>query len=197
MKFHYIACVGLILIASALPAQANLVISPGSPITSAGGTGSFDILLLDTGGTYQVGSFTVEASVAADSGVHFTSVTTETAFPYIFGTQQSNAFSSSTFPNTDFTASDTDLSAPDYTTVALGTFDALAHVTFAVDPGTSAGVINIYINPQGSSLSDSDGNAIPYTTGSGTITVTTPEPASFGVLCMGCGAMTMRRRSRT
>ena len=178
-------------------ARAALVIETAPvPITAqAGGTGSFEVLLRDTGGTYSVAGFSIDLSVPAGSGISFTGADTNTASnPYIFGTYQSAPFpfASPDFPATTFPAStlnalDTDMAAP---SVALNPGDVvgLADVHFSVAPGTAPGPVTVTFQGPGTSLSDANGAAVPVTVPpSFTITVTAvPEPSA--VLLLGLGA---------
>jgi hypothetical protein len=71
------------------PAEAGLVLQVQDTVASAQGLGSFDVVLVNTGGTFQVSAFTVELSVASNSGVKSSGVTAgPTTAPYLFGTLQ-------------------------------------------------------------------------------------------------------------
>jgi hypothetical protein len=69
-------------------ADAGVVIQVDNSTAPTGGSGTFDVILSNTGTSAQtVSGFSVELSVAAASGVEFTGVTAvTTAAPYIFGT---------------------------------------------------------------------------------------------------------------
>ena len=192
----------LMTTAVASPSRADLVIEVLNSTTAAGGTGSFDVVLTDTGpiNSFQVGGFSVELLVAAGTGIHFTAVDTNTvAAPYIFGTYQSGPapFSFDTFPNTEFTASDSTAVAPGYVTVNPGDTFGLAHVSYSVDPGTPSEMVPVMLQDIGGGTSLSDGNGAPldFTTTTGIITV--PESSALmmsGVIATGIGIALYRRR---
>ncbi len=199
--------VSLSLVAST-PVRANLMLTVASSTAAAGGTGSFDVVLssLVTDPTYTISGFSVELGVAASSGVKFTAATVATAAPYIFGTLQSSPFSFSSFPTTDFIASDADMASPGYVSLAPGMTYGLEHVTYSVAPGTTAGPITVIILGQTgpaptTQIDDANGNPTAFAPTSGTIlvapTVTTPEPSSFCLmaiaLAVGAGASRLRR----
>src|SRR5262249_36905023 len=106
-----------LLAPGARPARAEMVIQVADSSSAPGGTGSFDVTLQNTGGTFQIAGFSVELSVPAGSGASFTGVTVDTvAAPYLFGTLQLPPFSFDTFPTQDFSATDVDLTAPGFIT---------------------------------------------------------------------------------
>ncbi len=185
------------------PARASLVFEIlGSTTTPAGGTGSFDIVLddQDLAGSTTVSAFSAELSVVSSSGVKFTSVTgATTAAGYIFGTVQSPPLSLDAFPNTTFTAADTDVTAPGYVTLNPGTKVGLAHVSYSVAPGTPIGPVTISFVSAGDSLSDKNGAALAFTTSNGTITVTAaaiPEPSPLVLGTIGGGLALLAGRLR-
>src|SRR6266436_2978754 len=95
-------------------ARADLILQIQDSIAAPGGTGSFDVILKNPGASVNVGGFGIELSVPAGTGVTFTGVNTDTApaEPYIFGTLQSPPFSFDTFPNMQFSATDSDMTPP-------------------------------------------------------------------------------------
>jgi hypothetical protein len=188
-----LAATSLALAAS--PAQAGLVFEVLNSTAKSGGLGSFDVVLLDTGGTYQVSGFSIEPVVSAGSGVKFTSATPNPiAAAYLFGTYQSapspfatdpnNPNSPAQFPLTDFVASDADFTAPYFVTLNTGNEYGLAHVTYSVAQGTPTGSITVSLASSGTSLSDINGDPITFTTSNGIIGVV-PEPASIVSLLLG------------
>jgi hypothetical protein len=105
-----------------------------------GGTGSFDVVLINTSGTGQVSGFSVELSVAANSGVKFTGATgSTTAAPYIFGTVQSSPLSFGPFPAPNFTTSDSDMTSPGSVTMTL----SLEHVSYSMATGAPLGPVTV------------------------------------------------------
>jgi hypothetical protein len=180
-------------------ARADLVLQIQDSTAAPGGTGSFDVILKNPGGSVDVGGFGIELSVPAATGVTFTGVNTATApaEPYIFGTLQSPPFSFDTFPNMQFSATDSDMSPPFFVTVSPGSTFGLAHVTFAVAAGTSPGLVPVSFVPAGSSVSDNNGSPIPSTLINGTITIVSiPEP-SLLLLAAACAGFAYVGASRT
>ena len=167
------------------PAFADLILQVENATAQAGGTGSFDVVLAATDGTFQVSGFSVELAAAAGSGVRFTgaSVDTTTA-SYVFTTLQAPPFTFATFPTTDFTASDSSMTAPGFVTltgpptVTVG----IEHVTFAVAAGTAEGTVPVSIVIGDSTqILDVNADLLPFTTADGTITISSavvPEPSS-------------------
>jgi PEP-CTERM motif len=194
----------LLLAFGPAPARADLVLIVENSTAPVGGTGSFDVLLLSTLETFGVGGFSVELSVPAASGVTFTAVDTNTtAALYLFGTLQSPPFSFSTFPTTDFIASDLDASAPGFVNVTPAGPFGLEHVTYSVTPGSAPGPVTVSIvglsgGAPTTLISDVGGGAIPFTPVNGTITITAvPEPSSLwlmSVALIGASLKTLARR---
>ena len=126
-----------------IPASAGLVVQVQNSIAQSGGTGSFDVVIYATSGSFDVSGFQVELSVDAGSGVTFTDATVDTTTaPYIFTTFQSSPpFALSSFPTTDLIVADGDLTAPGFVTISSSpamTF-GIEHVTFAVAPARPMG----------------------------------------------------------
>src|SRR4051794_4890619 len=68
------------------PARADLIVQVENSSAAPGGTGSFDVVLSDTGGTFAISGFQVELSVPGASGVQFSAVdASTTTAPYLFG----------------------------------------------------------------------------------------------------------------
>jgi len=191
----------------AIPCRAGgLVIEAPNLAVTPGSSGSFDVLLVDTDSSgspgYNVAGDSVELTLSGSPGFTFTGATINTIAPYIY-VQSTDAnlgvpLSLNTFPNTDFIASDAEFASPFYRTVNPGDVFGLANVSYAVDP-TASGTATITIaNPNvDTSLSDINGNLIPFTAVNGSLSI--PEPSSMaqaatGVL-IGLGAIWLRRRS--
>jgi hypothetical protein len=173
-------------------ARADLVFSmtPGS--ASAGGSGSFDVVLTDTGGDFNVAGFNFEVTTS-DTDVIFTDITINTvAAPYIFAGDSLLAapVTGSILENPPSTAQDAqagDVTA-DFTNKAIADGDevGLGHVLFTIAPGASPGPVSIDFG-SATSLSDAEGDLIAFDNSGGTLTITggtvvTPEPAMTGVL---------------
>lgn len=173
-------------------ARADLVLSmtPGS--ANAGGSGSFDVVLTDTGGNFNVAGFNFEITTS-NADVTFTDITIDTvAASYIFAGDSLLAapVTGSILENPPSTAQDAqagDVPA-DSASMAIANGDefGLGHVLFTIAPGASTGPVSIDFG-SATSLSDQSGAAIAFDTSGGMLTVTggtiaTPEPAMTGVL---------------
>ncbi len=183
------------------PARAGLIVQALNSTADSGGTGAFDVVVNDTGGTFQVAGFSVELSLPVGSAVSFADVTTDTlAAPYLFGTLQSPPFTFDSFPTQDFSASDFTLAAPGFITLNPGDIFGLAHVTYSIDPGAPAGPITVSLVPAGTSLSDNEGNPVSFTMSEGTITIaasTVPEPSSLVLAGVGAALLALTHRVLT
>jgi len=173
-------------------ARADLVFSMTPASASAGGSGSFDVVLTDTGGDFSVAGFNFEITTS-DTDVTFTDITINTvAAPYIFAGDSLLAapVTGSILENPPSTAQDAqagDVPA-DFTAAAIADGDevGLGHVLFTIAPGASPGPVSIDFG-SATSLSDGMGNPIAFDNSGGTLiitggTITTPEPAMTGVL---------------
>lgn len=175
---------GLFFAAVPTPASAGLVLQAQNSVVSAGSSGSFDVVLLNTGGTFLVSGFSVELSTSGNSGVTFTAATTGTTTPYLFSSLQLPPLTFGTFPNRDFTATDTDMTTPGYVSLTTpGQTFGLEHVSYQVASGTVAGPVAVSIVLGASTqILDVNANLIPFATTNGTITVNStviPEPPSL------------------
>lgn len=203
-----------VLCAAALPAYpafAQTTITAENSTTTAGGTGYFDVDLFNslTGSAISPAGFSFELTVSGTSGVTFTDATTSTALPYIFTGNSFNAangfaFSTISSSGTDVTASD--LANTGSALVSPGGSFGLGRVFYSIAPGTAAGPVSVSFAGNGTSLSDTNGDAIPITTRGGTITVPSasaaPEPSqiaaltAFGLVLGGSLILRVRRRSQ-
>jgi hypothetical protein len=188
------------------PAYAELVLQVENATAQAGGTGSFDVVLSATSGSFAISGFSVELAVDPSSGITFTGASVDTTTePYIFTTLQSAPpFALGAFPTTDFTVADADMSAPGYVTLSAGGTATLGieHVTFAVAAGTPGGSIPVSIvSGINTMVLDVTGSPITFTPSGGSIDVSTsavPEPSSviMGLAAMAVGVVAgLRRRS--
>jgi PEP-CTERM motif len=181
---------------AARPARADMVIQVADSSSAPGGTGSFDVTLQNTGGTFQIAGFSVELSVPAGSGVSFTGVTVDTvAAPYLFVTLQSPPFTFDTFPTQDFSATDFDLTTPGFITSNPDDHFGLAHVTYQVAFGAPGGDVTVSLVPAGTSLSDPNADGIPATLEGGSISIAgaIPEPSSLVLLGLGASLVAVAR----
>ena len=174
-----------------------------------GSSGSFDVLLMDTDpvGTpgYNVAEDNFELTLTGAAGFTFTNATVNTSVTYIYVQSTDAAFglplSTSTFPNTDFIASDTENAPPNYyRTVNPGDVFGLANVSYTVASNASGSaaltIANIGI---ATTLTEINGNYIPFTVMNGSLS-TVPEPstlmqAATGLL-IAAGAARWRHRRR-
>src|ERR1022692_1657023 len=162
-----------------VPARGDMILSIESVTGAPGSTGTFDVLLTNTGPSLQnIAAFNFELTTA-DTNITFNDVTTSTTTaPYIF-------------PSSSY--------GPDIVTFAIGQTVEAGDVTN--DPtlyGTDVASGAAY--PQ-SSLSDNNFTNVPFTAESGTITVqtsTVPEPVTAiplaGAVLLGASLIRQRRR---
>jgi hypothetical protein len=180
-------------------AQATLNFQVLNSTAPSGGSGSFDVVFNETsggadGGSTAVGAFEVE--LLAPSGISFTGTGTNTSSAgYIFGGLQTPPFTTNSFPNSDFTASDIDQTLPYEVDLNSGDEFGAEHVTYSVAKGTAAKVLTVNFGAN-TGVDDAVG-PIDFTAVTGTITVTAvPEPAGIGLLA-AAGGMLLRRRRAT
>jgi hypothetical protein len=196
-----------VLLLSLLPstASAGLILQVENATAQAGGTGSFDVVLSVTDGTFQVSGFSAELAVAAGSGITFAGASVDTtSAPYVFTTLQAPPLTFATFPTTDFIASDSSMTAPGFVTLSAPptVTVGIEHVTFAVAAGTPDGAVPVSIvigdNTQ---ILDVAGSILPSTAANGTIAISSsavPEPSSvilgFCGLGLAGGFVAMKHR---
>jgi hypothetical protein len=190
-----------------LPAKADIDLSIESVSGTPGSSGTFDVLLTNTGGSSQnIAAFNFELSTT-DVNITFNDVTTATTTaPYIFP-------SSGTGPDiVTPPAGGQTIEAGDYdatfngTDVAPGATYGIGSVAYSIAGGAGIGEIaSISFDLTPTSLSDDNFNNVDFNTASGTITVTTavtvvPEPSSLlllgGVLFIASAFLFIRRRSQ-
>ena len=116
--------------------------------------------------------------------VTFTAVSIATvAAPYIYVTSGTTVpgglpLSLDTFPNTQFTAADSEFASPGFQTVNPGETFGLAHVSYTVSPTTSNGLDTIAFSNV--LLTELNGADIPVTSSNGSIRVgAIPEPSTL------------------
>jgi hypothetical protein len=173
--------IAALILGNAAPCRAGgLVIQ--APDLTAGASGSFDVLLVNTnaagGQSFHVAADSFELSVSGPVSIAFTDVLINTFVPYIYvtsGTTQGGPpLSLDKFPNTQFTAADSEFAAPGFRIVNPGDVFGLAHVSYSVSAG-SAGTDTLTIVPGPTTLlSDENGNSLPFTIVNGSVFV--PEP---------------------
>jgi hypothetical protein len=118
-------------------------------------------------------------------------------------TQGGGPLSLDTFPNTQFTASDSEFALPGFRTLNPGDSFGLGHISFAVDPTTPSGTDAIVITSgDATSLSDVNLIPIPFTISNGlmSVGVAVPEPAALTQAALaaviGLGVFWWRCRAR-
>ena len=186
------------------PAKADFVMSIGNYHQTSPLAGTFEVTLSNTDATtYNVAGFSFELMLPSSSGVQFTAATTATvAHPYLFSgsgaatVDPSFMFSYDPFPNTSFTASDTEFT---YSSIAVapGSTFGLGLVSYSISPNAPTGTVPISFIALGTGLSDAIGNAIPFTTSGGSIQVqpaSVPEPASFVLLALSTATLAAVRK---
>jgi len=190
-----LALAAALVLAAALgrdvPCRAGLLIEAPSLSATPGSSSSFDLLLVNTnpagGASYNVAADSFELSLSGPVGVTFTGVSINTIVPYIYvmsGTTVpgGGSLSFDTFPNSQFTASDSEFAATGFRTVGPGDTFGLAHVSFTVSPTAALGDTIAIASGTATSLSDENGNAIPFAISNGLIAVPAPpvpEPCAL------------------
>ena len=183
----------------------SLVMSVDNVTGPSAGQGTFEVLLTNTnpaGGTsYDVAGFSFELSVPAGSGVQFTGEALRLSAPLTSSRGLESAsidptftLSLDSFPNTQFSGSDTEFTYPSIA-VGPGAVFGLGLISYSVSPQAPAGNVPISFVLPGSSVSDPSGRAIAdFQTDSsnGIIHVgvsTIPEPSSFLLATIGIAAI--------
>lgn len=207
------------------PSRAGLAlsISPISIIeTSTAFTGSFQVNLANVTDTSNpapsVSNFTIQLELNPSQGIQFTGISQNTVDSnnkgnYIFNNiggaaelGNSYQFSTDTFPNSSFTASDSDFlgstptnGASPAVTLNQGDSFGLALITFSATSAT-AGTAFLNFLSSGTSIADTSGNTVNYDSSSGSIEVniaSVPEPGTITLLAMAASVgMIMDRRGR-
>ncbi len=181
----------LMTLAAAHPTRADLVISAPIISAAAGSTGSFDVIVTDTdpagSAPYQVAGDDIQLTLSGPAGVTFTGVSIDTSITYLYVDSATNygvgPLSLDPFPNTSFTASDSEFGGTGYDTISPGQSFGLVHVTYAVDAAAAAGDHPLTLGPN-TGLSDDDGNPVSFTVGAGNLNVV-PEPSARLLMATG------------
>ncbi len=201
-KFLSVAAAGLLL-TTAPPARAGLVISVQDVSAKAGTTGNtLEVDLANTGSSsVDIAAFSFEISVASSSGVTFTGADINTTYyPYIFAGNSGFGPQIATMTGTTLDASD--LAATGSTTLAGGSILGLGLVSFDVASSAPNGPVVVSLTPYpATSLTDPNVNNIPIDTlNNGTIMISQgsiPEPSSLVSATLGLlGAAWLIRRMR-
>jgi hypothetical protein len=178
-----------------VPCRAGLVIEAPNVTVAPGSSGSFDVLITSTGGSFDVASDTVELSLTGLSGVSFTGVSIATATPYIYGvnsaTTAGSTFTFSTFPGTQFETFDFILTTG-AATIGPGDSFGLVNVQYSVAADATPGATGALTFGPDTALADAAGANVAFTAQDGSITVFStaiPEPSAVALLTMGCTAV--------
>ncbi len=205
-----IALAILITEATGRPAVAgSLTIVAPNVTATAGGTASFDVLLVNNDSTsYNIAGDAFTLTLSPSTGVTFTDATTLTLTQYIYKASSDVDLGVplyDTLPGTSFTAADTiDLPFTSQEVDPGATF-GLGRVTFTVDPGVAAGTV-FQLNlatfadvPEALNGPGPDFPSFPYDVINGSITiVSVPEPSSVVMACTAAvaGLVVAGRRTR-
>jgi hypothetical protein len=176
--------------------QAGLVIEAPNISVAPGSSGSFDVLITSTAGSFGVASDTVDLSLTGLSGVSFTNVSIATVTPYIYGalsaTTAGSTFTFSTFPGTQFETFDFILTLG-ATTINSGDVFGLVNVQYSVASNATPGASGTLAFGPDSSLADAAGNNVVFTPQNGSITISSstaiPEPSGVILLAVGCATV--------
>jgi hypothetical protein len=183
------------------PCRANLVIEAPSITVAPGSSGSFDVLITSTGGTFSVAADDIELTLAGLSTVSFTGISIATVTPYIYGAN-SASLNGSTFiinvSSNDVEAFDFEYPSGSQTINTNGVF-GLLNVQYTVAANAVPGSTGtLGIGPD-TSLSDETGNTVSFTSQNGSVTVASsiiPEPSSAALLAIGCAMVLVRAANK-
>ncbi len=135
------------------------------------GSGTFEVLLTNTGPSVAVAAFSFEVTVDPSSGVQFTGATTETvSAPYIFegtgGLPDPTSLPTGPVPTTDLVGADAEFT---YSSIAVGTGGTfgLGMISYSVSPQAPPVDVPISFVAAGTSLTDPtlpSGLPIPFVT---------------------------------
>lgn len=183
---------GLLMFATSR-ADAGLVVLSPTFSAAAGSSGTFDILLTNTGvSSVSIGGFSFGISTT-NGGITFANATIATAATYIFAGDSLFGPNITIASGTSLTASDNPALATSFP-VAGGATVGLGHVSYSIASGATTGPFILTLSPIATALADAVGGNVPINTlSSGTITVTsttvTPEPATVGLGCIGLACL--------
>jgi PEP-CTERM motif len=204
VKFGVIAAMALLIpVVGARGSAVPLLFSAPTLSAAPGSSGSFDLLVTANSNVDLAGE-SVELGISG-SGVEFTATDANTALPYVFtpSFDLDNGFtldaSGIAYPKSDFIVSDVSDASTGFVALTPGEVLGLVHVSYSVDAGATLGPRSLTIEDLGggTSTSDIDGNAIPFTVINGTLTVgAVPEPGSVALLALGGISVLARRRGR-
>jgi hypothetical protein len=200
------AVLAIAVLLLSVPAKADIVLSLESVTGAPGSTGTFDVLLTNTGPSSQnIAAFNFELTTP-DTNITFTDVTTSTTTAtYIFPDSFFGPDITTIAGGQTVEAGDVDATF-NGTDVAAGATYGIGNVSYAINPGASNGEIAEvdFAAFTDTSLVDSLFNNVGFSSESGTITVqtsstTVPEPSTALPLAgaMLAAAWLIQRRRRT
>ena len=189
--------IGLISLATGR-ADAALIVSAPSLVALTGTSGTFDVLLQNTGpSAVSIGGFSFGISTT-NPGITFTVANISTGTTYIFNGNSFFGPNITISSGTSLTASDS-ADTPTSVSVLANSFVGLGHVAYSISGGAATGSFAITLSGPATSLSTATGTNIPVDTlTNGSITVSaTPEPASLGLvggLVLALGLLAKKKR---
>jgi hypothetical protein len=200
----------LVLAASLGPAgvcrAGGLIITAPALTATPGSSGSFDVLLTNTSAStsFDVSTDSFQLGLSGPVDASFTAVSIATVAQYLYVTSSTTVpggspLSLDTFPNTLFTASDSEFASPGFRVVMPGQTFGLANVSYSISATTPNGIDTLTL--LNVSLTDINGNDIPVVPTNGSIHVgpaVIPEPSTLiqATTAAGAGlaAQWLRRR---
>jgi hypothetical protein len=198
------AAAALIFIGASPAAHGALIVLAPAVIGAPGTSGTFDIVLQNTGAaSISIGGFSFGVSTT-NPGVTFSSATiSTTAAAYIFGADSLFGPDITIASGTSLSASDNPASVASYN-VAGGATVGLGHLSYAISGAATPGTLTLSLSPSATALADQNGNPIKIDAlTDGSVSVTgTPEPGGFALVLSGgtcaaaAGLRTARRRRR-
>jgi hypothetical protein len=175
--------------------RADILITAPDVTASPGSSGSFDILLTNTGTNgVGIGAFSFDISTATQA-VDFTGASVfTTAAPYVYAGNsfdEMNGFPLATKTGQELTASDTPNNAVQ-TILNGGMTLSLGKVFYTISPSPAFTSVDIVFSSTGTSLADYLGNPVPATTVNGDITLApVPEPSQSILLFVSLGILAL------
>ena len=203
MRTHFLksslgfAGIAILLTLGATRAEASLIFLAPAIDALPGSTGTFDILLENTGpSSVAIGGFEFGISTT-NSSILFTDATINTvSAPYIFGIDSLFGPDIALTTGTSLTADDNPASVGSYD-VAAGETVGLGNVSYSISSASPYGQFAITFSPSPTSvLADAAGANIPITTLSNGSFEVTPEPSSILLMLGGLLAgLSLRKTS--
>jgi hypothetical protein len=191
--------IGLVAAAwTGAPCRADLVIAAPDVTAAPGSSGSFDVLIFSTGGTFDVAGDTIELTLTGLAGVTFTGVLPQANPPnsYIYvvsATTLGGTFSFDSFPTNQFDVFDSEFGPLGFRAIGAGDVFGVVNVSYSVAPSATPGASGTLAIGPDTSLSDVNGGNIAFTAQNGSFTVApVPEPTSAILLGLGCAAIVLR-----